>query len=60
MFAVCTEHPIEKARLEEEHPTINKHFWVSSKDVHTLVGLLRSILFEYFRGSPPLLAKKIT
>lgn len=60
MFLVEAEHPIEKAKLEEEHPAVNNHFYVSSREVNTLVNLLRSISFEYFRGSPPPVAKKIT
>jgi hypothetical protein len=60
MFLVEAEHPAEKAKLEEEHPAFNRHFYVSSRESSTLVNLLRSISFEYFRGSPPALAKKLT
>lgn len=60
MFLVEAEHPVEKAKLEEDHPALNNHFYVASREASTLVNLLRSILFEYFRGSPPALAKKLT
>jgi len=60
MFVVYTEHPIEKAQLEEDHRSVNRHFYVDCQETHNLVNLLRSIAFEYFRGSPSQLAKKLT
>ena len=46
--------------LEQEYPAVNGQFYVTAQEVYSLTGVIRSILFEYFRGTPPLLAQKIT
>ena len=60
MFTVTTDHPREGSLLEEQHPRSNKHYFVSTHEVQPVSTMIRSILFECFRGSPPLLAKKVT